>query len=236
MICTAIGNRLGDVVLEDFETRGPIPGLAGQPLVSLQEAFANVNLQDKETYLNTAKYSIFGDHRLSDDEARAIYLYSCEWKPREQSIYFRVNDALRDRDRSKVDPFLPYIKLLNTAVAKVLIRVTRTLWRGVALDLTDMYKNKLGKTIIFWGFTSATTDMSALDTFIPLTAPHRTLFAITAKFAADLKDFSAYSQEAEILIGAGTVLKVMNVKRMAANLTIVELSEEANLLGIVPPS
>ena len=233
---TAIGNRLGDVMLESFDNKGPIPGLAAQPLVSLQVALEKLDIPEKDYYLNTATFTIFGAHGLSDDEARAIFLYSCEWKPREQSLYFQLNDALRNRDRSKIDPFLPFIKLLNTAVVKLLIPVPQILWRGVALDLTDLYKDKIGRTIVFWGFTSTTKNMHALDEFIDPNAPHRTLFSITAKFAADLNAFSAFSGEAEMLIGAGTVLKVVNVKRMAANLTIVELSEATNLLGIAPPS
>jgi hypothetical protein len=36
-----------DVALETFENRGPIPGLVGQKLVSLEEALAHVDLQDK---------------------------------------------------------------------------------------------------------------------------------------------------------------------------------------------
>ena len=49
-----------------------------------------------------------------------MFLYSCEWVPRVTSLYFLVNAVLRDRDRSKAVPFLPFIKLLCTAVQKVL--------------------------------------------------------------------------------------------------------------------
>ena len=49
-----------------------------------------------------------------------MFLYSCEWAPRVTSLYFLVNAVLRDRDRSKAVPFLPFIKLLCTAVQKVL--------------------------------------------------------------------------------------------------------------------
>ncbi len=36
-----------DVALETFETRGPIPGLEDQLLVSLEEALAHVDLKHK---------------------------------------------------------------------------------------------------------------------------------------------------------------------------------------------
>ncbi len=70
-------------------------------------------------YLDTANYTIFGDGLLTNDEARAIFIYSCEWVPRELSLYYLVNYVLRDQDRSKALPFLPYVKLLCTALSKV---------------------------------------------------------------------------------------------------------------------
>ncbi len=72
-------------------------------------------------YLDTAKFSIHGENGLSDDEARALYLYSCEWEPREDSLYYRLNEALRDRDRSKTRTFIPFTKLLCTAMSKVFL-------------------------------------------------------------------------------------------------------------------
>lgn len=41
------------------------------------------------------------------------------------------------------------------------------LWRGVAADLEGAYKSREGKTVVFWGFTSTTRSMGALDAFIP---------------------------------------------------------------------
>ena len=70
-------------------------------------------------YLDTAKFTISGGDGLSDDEARVLYIYSCEWEPRQQSLYYRLNAALRDKDRSKVRPFVSIIKLLCTAMGKV---------------------------------------------------------------------------------------------------------------------
>ena len=70
--------------------------------------------------MDTAKYTMFGNDLVTDHEARAMFLYSCEWAPRVTSLYFLVNAVLRDRDRPKAQPFLPFIKLLCTAVHKVL--------------------------------------------------------------------------------------------------------------------
>uniref|UniRef100_A0A7S0QHI7 NAD(P)(+)--arginine ADP-ribosyltransferase n=1 Tax=Cryptomonas curvata TaxID=233186 RepID=A0A7S0QHI7_9CRYP len=227
----AAANRWTDVALETFEKRGPIPGLMGQQLVSLEEALANVDLKDKRYYLDTAKFEVHGENGLSDDEARALYLYSCEWEKREESLYFRLNAALRDRDRSKAGAFVPFTKLLCTAMSKIMRPTTGILWRGVGLDLEAPYRLKRGRTIVFWGFTSTTTRMEALDAFIPDDSAPRTLFSISAGLAADLGPYSAYP-EAEVLMPAGNVFEVINVKKFSSTLTIVELKATANVLGL----
>jgi hypothetical protein len=79
-------------------------------------------------YIDTAKYTMFGDDLLTDDEAQAIFLYSCEWAPRQLSLYYLLNLILRDKDRSKALPFLPYIKLLCTALCKVIIQACCRMW------------------------------------------------------------------------------------------------------------
>ena len=149
-----------DVALETFEKRGPIPGLVGQQLVSIEEALAHVDLKDKRCcitalfrilvihpynilvicclnqcgirryYLDTARFEVHGENGLSDDEARALYLYSCEWERREESLYYRLNAALRDRDRAKASAFVPFTKLLCTAMGKVGVSADATSLRG----------------------------------------------------------------------------------------------------------
>ena len=51
-----------------------------------------------------------------------------------------------------------------------------TLWRGVAEDLEGRYREKLGRTVVFWGFTSTTRSMDALDAFIPQTSQQVTAY------------------------------------------------------------
>ena len=68
---------------------------------------------------------------------------------------------------------------------------------------------------MFWGFTSTMSDMSALDAFIPDDSPQRTLFSITTGLAADLGPYSAFPGEGELLIPAGHVFEVVNVKRFS---------------------
>lgn len=43
----------------------------------------------------------------------------------------------------------------------------------------------------------------------------RTLFSIKAGSVADIRKYSAYAREEELLLPAGTVFEVQNVKRLA---------------------
>ena len=62
----AIANRLTDVALESFDQRGPIRGLLAQPVVSLEESLALVDLEDKG-YAFSAQFQIWKlqSHSLS---------------------------------------------------------------------------------------------------------------------------------------------------------------------------
>ena len=56
-------------------------------------------------------------------------------------------------------------------LSKVMKDPDCTLWRGVALDFEAKFKVMEGKTMVFWGYTSTTKSMNALDAFIPLNTP-----------------------------------------------------------------
>ena len=43
----------------------------------------------------------------------------------------------------------------------------------------------------------------------------RTLFSIKTNLAADIRMFSSFSSEEELVLPSGTVVEVLNVKRMA---------------------
>ena len=62
-------------------------------------------------------------------------------------------------------------------LAQVMRDPACTLWRGVAADLEAVYKPRVGRTVVFWGFTSTTRSMDALDAFIPVTSPQARLGA-----------------------------------------------------------
>ena len=66
---------------------------------------------------------------LSADAIAALHLYTCE-----SAFYREINAVLRSPDRTKVVPYLPYLRLLFSAVSRLPAH-TKPLWRGVSLDL-----------------------------------------------------------------------------------------------------
>ena len=114
-------------------------------------------------------------HGLDQDETAAISLYT-----HESELYPTLNDLLRQRDRKRLRPFFPYLRLLMDARRK-LPRHVGTVWRGVkGVDLRDKYLK--GSEVYWWAFSSTTKDLSTLQNpnFLG-TSGLRTVFNIQVK-------------------------------------------------------
>lgn len=83
---------------------------------------------------------------LDANESAAIYFYTIG---KEYNISKALNVVLRDDDRTKLKPYLSYLKLLLTALWK-LPSSTTTVWRASPSDLQSKYP--VGKTFVWWGF------------------------------------------------------------------------------------
>ncbi|GAA2355767.1 ADP-ribosyltransferase domain-containing protein [Dactylosporangium salmoneum] len=158
-------------------------------------------------------------HGLSADEVAALYLYTCE-----SAFYRRINATLRDPDRGKIAPYLPYLRLLFSALSRLPVR-TEPLWRGVALDLRAQYP--LGKTVTWWGVSSCTSKLTVARAFLGGRG-RRTLFEVTPARAVGIRDFSAFTGEEEFLLAPGTQLQVTEVTAERGGLCTVRLAELAD--------
>ena len=98
-----MAHSFGDVVLENFDLKSPICGLPGVPLLSLHDSLEGVPVKEIELLEYSAE-QVEASQGLSEDEARAAFIYTCEGQPREDSFYYVLNATLRDSDRSKVAP------------------------------------------------------------------------------------------------------------------------------------
>ncbi|MFE5870809.1 ADP-ribosyltransferase domain-containing protein [Streptomyces roseifaciens] len=153
---------------------------------------------------------------LSTDAIAALYLYTCE-----SAFYREINKVLRSPDRARIVPYLPYLRLLFSAVSQLPAR-TEPLWRGVSLDLRAQYP--LGRTVTWWGVSSCTPNLRVAQQFLG-SRGKRTLFEVVPARAVGISKFSAFTGEEEFILSPGTQLKVTEVKTERGGLCTVKLTE-----------
>ncbi|WP_330349895.1 ADP-ribosyltransferase domain-containing protein [Streptomyces sp. NBC_00582] len=153
---------------------------------------------------------------LSADAVAALYLYTCE-----SAFYREINAVLRHPDRSKLAPYLPYLRLLFSAVSGLPVR-TEPLWRGVPLDLRAQYP--VGRTVTWWGVSSCTSELGVARAFLGGRGK-RTLFEVRPARAVGIRRFSAFTGEEEFILLPGTQLKVTEVTTERGGLCTVRLTE-----------
>ncbi|MFJ5773187.1 ADP-ribosyltransferase domain-containing protein [Streptomyces sp. NPDC093094] len=153
---------------------------------------------------------------LTADAIAALYLYTCE-----SAFYREINAVLRSPDRSRLVPYLPYLRLLFSAVSGLPVR-TRPLWRGVSLDLRAQYP--VGRTVTWWGVSSCTSEPGVARSFLG-SRGRRTLFEVTPSRAVGIRDFSAFTGEEEFILLPGTQLEVTEVTATRGGLCTVKLAE-----------
>jgi len=140
---------------------------------------------------------------MRPDEAAAIMLYT-----QETCLYHLLNEALRGHDAADLAPFLPFLKLLLTALHRLPLVQTQV-FRGVKLDLSSIYNQVVGRVFTWWSFSSTTRNRAVLTRnplFLGSSGP-RTLFCIHA-VGVDIARFSSTPSEAEVLLLPGTRLRI----------------------------
>jgi hypothetical protein len=145
----------------------------------------------------------------------------------ESELYARLNALLRQRNRDRLKPFFPYLKLLIDARCK-LPRYAGVVWRGVkGVNLLDKYPK--GKEFFWWAFSSATKELSSLQNPMFLgTSGMRTVFNIQVKRGIDIARYSIFQgdeSEAEVLLFPGTKLRVVDSMDMGSGLKMVHVEE-----------
>ncbi|MER5555108.1 ADP-ribosyltransferase domain-containing protein [Streptomyces sp. NPDC002793] len=200
-----------------------ITGVFDTPLLGFPDAVGPVTSVLAGIERHVERSHEFGKRRadeaageLSADAIAALYLYTCE-----SAFYREINAVLRSPDRAKVVPYLPYLRLLFSAVSQLPAH-TRPLWRGVSLDLRAQYP--LGRTVTWWGVSSCTSEIGVARSFLG-SRGKRTLFEVTPARAVGIRRFSAFTGEEEFILTPGTQLKVTAVKAERGGLCTVKLTE-----------
>ncbi|KPI33660.1 NAD:arginine ADP-ribosyltransferase ART [Actinobacteria bacterium OV450] len=215
--------RLGSVKDEGLVLPA-ITGVFDTPLMDFQDAAAPVAAVLSGLGGHIERSREFGKRRadetaghLSADAIAALYLYTCE-----SAFYREINAVLRSPDRTRVAPYLPYLRLLFSAVSGLPAH-SQPLWRGVSLDLRAQYP--LGQTVTWWGVSSCTSELNVARSFLG-SRGKRTLFEVTPARAVGIRRYSAFTGEEEYILAPGTQLKVTDVRNERGGLCTIKLTEE----------
>ncbi|CAF3326301.1 unnamed protein product [Rotaria sp. Silwood2] len=155
--------RITDVARETHQYLLPIYDYEKLPLVPLDIAIEEL----VEFPPNIQSFAYVAKQRceepadgLTQDESAAIMLYSMGWEPLDECLYFALNNTLRSLDRRKLKSWLLYLRLFLNGLFR-LPSITRPVYRGVKLNLSKSYI--MGKTVVWWGFSSCTTSVNVLQ-------------------------------------------------------------------------
>ena len=177
-------SRVADVGAEDGALRGILAGLFPADLPVLPLALALEPVQDAiATFAQQLKLALKQGKKLQKkhpamtvDMCSAIVFYTMEAEPREGSLYYHLNGALRAKDRAAVRPWRDYIWLLLHALRKLPASDKTVAFRGcqrassaLGFDLTP------GSDFQWAAFSSTATTIDVMKDFLGTTGP-RTLF------------------------------------------------------------
>ena len=204
----------------------PIEGYEKMPVVSLEES-----VQPLIAIVPKVLRNVFivkqncqePDDGLTSDESGSIMLYTYESEPHEDSLYVILNTTLRSEQRVKLKPWFSYLRLILTALARLPSK-RRFVNRGVREDLRAQYPT--GKTFIWWGFSSCTSCVNALECehFFGKVGT-RTLFQIDCHSGKDVKNHSFSQHEEEILLLPARQFAVKGCLDSGNGLHIIQVTE-----------
>ncbi|CAF2122881.1 unnamed protein product [Rotaria magnacalcarata] len=158
-------SRFADIVEESRDTFSQLQGYEIMPLVSLETA-----TDPLIPYVPEIAHMVDAVRRnliepkdgLTNDESASIMLYSMQWIPKECSFYHALNKTLRDINREKlILPWLLYLRLFMTALAKIPLTSGEQVYRGIKKDLRQYYR--IGSCFIWTGFSSCTSHIHLLE-------------------------------------------------------------------------
>ena len=228
------GSRVVDVDASLFQGGiGPITGISTAEQLPFAEAVERcgiggltLNVISAQRHGATLKNHGQGG-ALTADHIAAIHLYT------QASVFYRMlNATLRDRDRTFIRPYLPYLRLLLEALRQLPAK-TRTVYRGVKLDLSDKFRP--GDQPVWWSMSSASSVKDVVlssKEFCGDSGP-RIVFVIKAVHARDIAAFSAFPGEQELILLPGAQLKVTASVSRGGGLHEVEMEETDPPLSLI---
>jgi len=121
-----------------------------------------------------------------------------------------------------------YLYFLFNALKKIPKAVLQQdVYRGVDCNLVKDYPTKyvVGKKIIWYSFTSTTTNLQKIMRFLPPTKP-RTIFTINGVFSGRyLQQFSAHPSESEVLLPPASRFEVLSIVKLDPNTHMIQMKQ-----------
>eukprot|EP00727_Mastigamoeba_balamuthi_P009639 m51a1_g5298 putative protein serine threonine (4111) ;mRNA; f:230586-243269 len=231
VVCFAGFSRLKDRMFDDTGATAPLPPVSRDPLsarVPLLEALRAVSplVQDLETQLQktaeawetSSKARALG---LARDDALAVLLYTAEIRPHEESIFYRLNRALRERRSADDATWTPFAVDLVLALRGI-PAFRGVVYRGIDVGV-DPEAYAVGRTVCWNGFTSTSSDR--------IDQENGTLFEIETTRGRDIESLNMFN-ESEVLLEASSEFKVVDVlpARSPRDPVVIRMSE------VDPPS
>eukprot|EP00732_Lithocolla_globosa_P003268 Lithocolla_globosa_v1_NODE_2536_length_1962_cov_3.215522.p1 type:complete len:604 gc:universal NODE_2536_length_1962_cov_3.215522:72-1883(+) len=230
------GTRLVDSeVVEDGNFRNPLGGLfpSTLPVVSVSNALnpfqhrmsdfhRTMTIATKHARKISPRYP-----QLSLDECTAIVVYTMEEIPRQASIYYMMNLALREIDRTAVRPWRDYVWLLLNALRKLPVPRPDLVYRGIRLSpeqLGTSYQS--GEEFQAAAFMSTSSQLSTMETFLG-SAGIRTMYhmKLTEPVARDIADFSLFPTEYELLLPPNIMMRVEGILPLGNQLYMIQCTQ-----------
>ena len=180
-------------------------------------------------------------HGLTLDEAAAITLYTKQNVGRpEKSFYAVLNRRCWERDRSKIVPFFPYLKLFFTGARKLPNACPYQLFRAFPNRPADWQATyAIGTQLHWWGFSSTTKTSKVLlsESFFG-TQGERTLFMVDGINGIDVSPYSDFPED-EVLLMPGAKFEVTQVMEPemlggAAMIAMRQVSSRHDILSFEP--
>lgn len=235
-------HRFDDVLEEPCTPLIPITGFKDKPLVSLEEATVPLQnlIPNLPAFVYRAKQrAAHPANDLSRDESASIALYTMDWEPYSNSLYYILNSTLRTEDREKLKPWFLYLKLILTALSRLpLLQPKLTVYRGIRDEIPDEdQKYRIGSDVLWWGFSSCSLkqSVSIKEHFVGETN-RKTLFIIECLKGKDISKHSCFEREKEILLLPATTFRITS-KELKKRTRIIYLKEiESSYIFLEPVS
>jgi len=204
----------------------PIEGFNKKPLVTLEQAVEPLISLIPDIQIKVAKAkrrALNNTDDLTIDESSAIVLYTMEWHPHTNSLYYILNENLRAESREHLKPWFLYLKLIFTALSH-LPTINLTIYRGVRL--IDYLKYQPENSFVWWGFSSCSMNKNIAENkhFLGQDGK-RILFIIDSIKGIDISKHSYFRKEKEILLLPATTLQVIQCNYQTNDLYVIHLKE-----------